>query len=171
MYLLIPTSNHNAEALNRASARLCIFWFLHQTTTQVFHYRLGISCVSFDSYIKPQLPSCQDARNACCVSFDSYIKPQQPLVCRMMMPSCVSFDSYIKPQLIVSLIHLVICCVSFDSYIKPQQPLMCRMMMPVVYLLIPTSNHNSLGVENPLSPLCIFWFLHQTTTHPFMDRC
>ena len=40
------------------------------------------------------------------------------------------------------LLRLLECCISFDSYIKPQPSLRYTMMMRVVYLLIPTSNHN-----------------------------
>ena len=35
-------------------------------------------------------------------------------------------------------------CISFDSYIKPQPEAVQIMRCPVVYLLIPTSNHNLL---------------------------
>ena len=35
-------------------------------------------------------------------------------------------------------------CISFDSYIKPQLPAYMPFTENVVYLLIPTSNHNSL---------------------------
>ena len=34
------------------------------------------SCISFDSYIKPQLDKSADAKARSCISFDSYIKPQ-----------------------------------------------------------------------------------------------
>ena len=81
---------------------------------------MNMSCISFDSYIKPQLKKC-----LCCVIL-----------------SCISFDSYIKPQLESDYIDLAKCCISFDSYIKPQP---CHSVLPyfhVVYLLIPTSNHN-----------------------------
>ena len=33
-------------------------------------------------------------------------------------------------------------CISFDSYIKPQQERHTLALSGVVYLLIPTSNHN-----------------------------
>ena len=33
-------------------------------------------------------------------------------------------------------------CISFDSYIKPQLANIMASNLPVVYLLIPTSNHN-----------------------------
>ena len=37
---------------------------------------------------------------------------------------------------------LVNRCISFDSYIKPQRVGIDRNLFKVVYLLIPTSNHN-----------------------------
>ena len=83
--------------------------------------------------------------------------------------------------------HLArIRCISFDSYIKPQPHRRWVCCKPVVYLLIPTSNHNSkqkyktlwkvvyllipTSNHNQVLPciancqLYIFWFLHQTTT-------
>ena len=35
--------------------KLYIFWFLHQTTTDGVLITISLSCISFDSYIKPQL--------------------------------------------------------------------------------------------------------------------
>ena len=57
-----------------------------------------------------------------------------------------------------------ICCISFDSYIKPQRKRGWRCTWRVVYLLIPTSNHNCWWMVSALLLLYIFWFLHQTTT-------
>ena len=37
---------------------------------------------------------------------------------------------------------MVLCCISFDSYIKPQRIPSTLFVSSVVYLLIPTSNHN-----------------------------
>ena len=101
------------------------------------------SCISFDSYIKPQLLNVFDGEDECCISFDSYIKPQlQHRVCDGFV-GCISFDSYIKPQLLllpdklVLVVYLLIPTSNHNSKM-PQ----CTMSM-VVYLLIPTSNHNS----------------------------
>ena len=55
-------------------------------------------------------------------------------------------------------------CISFDSYIKPQPAWGFILYPPVVYLLIPTSNHNTREDHQLLALLYIFWFLHQTTT-------
>ena len=55
---------------------------------------------------------------------------------------CISFDSYIKPQLVTGCCKKYKSCISFDSYIKPQHPLLPQPPRRVVYLLIPTSNHN-----------------------------
>ena len=53
--LLIPTSNHNSRLYTTNKQALYLFWFLHQTTTVGFALRRALSCISFDSYIKPQL--------------------------------------------------------------------------------------------------------------------
>ena len=143
VYLLIPTSNHNRLYKAATELTLYIFWFLHQTTTLYLSWPQYIRCISFDSYIKPQRCTSIATTALCCISFDSYIKPQRSRNVYLSCLSCISFDSYIKPQLV---------CPSFAR-------------LSVVYLLIPTSNHNytSIIVKNFL--LYIFWFLHQTTTY------
>ena len=77
---------------------------------------------------------------------------------------CISFDSYIKPQLVVNAYKQKLSCISFDSYIKPQPLRTSTLHEDVVYLLIPTSNHNLMACGTFCTKLYIFWFLHQTTT-------
>ena len=165
---------------------LYIFWFLHQTTTKTQANALQKRCISFDSYIKPQLTCKHTDKHISCISFDSYIKPQLFIIIRVSEKRCISFDSYIKPQPVLGLIPKWASCISFDSYIKPQ--LKCEkavifcvvyLLIPtsnhnggrarevaasVVYLLIPTSNHNADWTQQYHYGLYIFWFLHQTTT-------
>ena len=69
---------------------------------------------------------------------------------------CISFDSYIKPQLCYSSSTRLHCCISFDSYIKPQRMSPFTGTYDVVYLLIPTSNHNSYVNQPANFPLYIF---------------
>ena len=143
-------------------------------------------CISFDSYIKPQLLASARLAAACCISFESYIKPQlihtlynfvvgcisfesyiKPQLWRMRCISasgCISFESYIKPQLIDINKYAPKGCISFESYIKPQRVVFKSEKLSVVYLLNPTSNHNSLRATKQTSWLYIFWILHQTTT-------
>ena len=77
---------------------------------------------------------------------------------------CISFDPYIKPQRFLLAGYMLVCCISFDPYIKPQPPEAWGFPQAVVYLLIPTSNHNLFHAKERLSLLYIFWSLHQTTT-------
>ena len=127
VYLLIPTSNHNVWFGMAARTVLYIFWFLHQTTTRLIEAKKNNSCISFDSYIKPQLKKKTYISSFRCISFDSYIKPQPAF------PSCLT--------------------------------------LVVVYLLIPTSNHNlRYSLINTIL-LYIFWFLHQTTTSINPPNC
>ena len=120
VYLLIPTSNHNSSSMININEQLYIFWFLHQTTTlgSIRSYRL--SCISFDSYIKPQLRFDLIWYITGCISFDSYIKPQ-----REHDDCCHGCVVYL---LIPTSNHNWCCCVADRCF--------------VVYLLIPTSNHN-----------------------------
>ena len=58
VYLSFPTSNHNGLANQGFPSRLYIFRFLHQTTTHENHTLKNDGCISFVSYIKPQLFVC-----------------------------------------------------------------------------------------------------------------
>ena len=125
VYLLIPTSNHNRIAPLQDRQRLYIFWFLHQTTTRPCPSILPTGCISFDSYIKPQLV---------------IVSGKSPM-------SCISFDSYIKPQLIRAyyLIYAVVYLLIPTSNHNRSHDWKGR--TAVVYLLIPTSNHNHQKLE------------------------
>ena len=168
---------------------------------------LSFCCISFDSYIKPQLgyPLCINETG--CISFDSYIKPQQCWVVwilfhvvYLLIPTSnhnrnrsISLSSSVvylliptsnhnflaslahKLQLYIfwflhqtttSVVVILNClsCISFDSYIKPQLIILSACWLRVVYLLIPTSNHNFNHYRHEALGLYIFWFLHQTTT-------
>ena len=98
VYLLIPTSNHNRWLTCCQYTSLYIFWFLHQTTTNLVNYQKQHCCISFDSYIKPQPVVGVHVPSEGCISFDSYIKPQLQKEIQNNVRSCISFDSYIKPQ-------------------------------------------------------------------------
>ena len=139
---MIPTSNHNLLRKTLPTFLLYIFWSLHQTTTA----------------------NREDLRLTRCISFDPYIKPQRTLVKTFRQWSCISFDPYIKPQLCVQHCSSGKCCISFDPYIKPQRGGGVCVGSGVVYLLIPTSNHNIKYIEDNYHMLYIFWSLHQTTT-------
>ena len=64
------------EPLDICRHLLYIFWILHQTTTNGVEYLGGGCCISFESYIKPQLFAAQRGMAQGCISFESYIKPQ-----------------------------------------------------------------------------------------------
>ena len=156
VYLLTPTSNHNYFPGVKVSVLLYIFWLLHQTTTVPIFRTTKRRCISFDSYIKPQLNSetfrvnCvvylltptsnHNLGNAKEVGVELYIfwllhQTTTLEVFCIEDGCCISFDSYIKPQLARVLIWGELCCISFDSYIKPQhhQNTLCQHF--VVYLL------------------------------------
>ena len=80
------------------------------------------------------------------------------------MISCISLYSYIKPQLPGSRSVRSWCCISLYSYIKPQRLFKSEKNRRVVYLYIPTSNHNLFLLQTKKMQLYIFIFLHQTTT-------
>ena len=96
----------------------------------------------FDSYIKAQLLTKTTKERMGCISFDSYIKPQRARTPIFLNVCCISFDSYIKPQLTQEKVLAAVSCISFDSYIKPRRMSTLLPFVCVVYLLIPTSNHD-----------------------------
>ena len=55
---------------------LYIVLFLHQTTTLVYLSKNLICCISYYSYIKPQLTFSVITVQISCISYYSYIKPQ-----------------------------------------------------------------------------------------------
>ena len=77
--------------------------------------------------------------------------------------SCISFDSYIKPQRIGCNAIMRIGCISFDSYIKPQREQTAQYIAAVVYLLIPTSNHNFSELLSEL--FSVVYLLIPTSNH------
>ena len=85
-----------------------------------------------------------------------------------LLNSCLSLDSYIKPQPTVNVQVDQLRCLSLDSYIKPQQPLYTNKPICVVYLLIPTSNHNLTETEE--FALQVVYLLIPTSNHNFSPR-
>ena len=142
VYLLIPTPNHNANGNVIRSRPLYIFWFLHQTTTHKVANEFYRSCISFDSYTKPQRVVSLESGGSRCISFDSYTKPQ---------PLLIAFIS-------LTVVYLLIPTPNHNQVVA--KLLKCT----VVYLLIPTPNHNQGLHLFARYALYIFWFLHQTTT-------
>ena len=59
-------------------------------------------------------------------------------------------------------------CISFDSYIKPQQNTPFLHRFPVVYLLIPTSNHNLLLIS--LQKMLVVYLLIPTSNHNYSTK-
>ena len=98
VYRSFPTSNHNLYAGITKKRVLYIVRFLHQTTTCVVAARRPLSCISFVSYIKPQLNLTLLMHKSSCISFVSYIKPQHVMDVTLRNHRCISFVSYIKPQ-------------------------------------------------------------------------
>ena len=121
-------------------------------------------CISYYSYIKPQLQYRNGREYLCCISYYSYIKPQHWSRYHPRPRSCISYYSYIKPQPQRSIGARGLGCISYYSYIKPQRYGEALQLSLVVYRTIPTSNHNSKLPTTVCTSLYIVLFLHQTTT-------
>ena len=162
VYLLIPTSNHNSAVSSISDPKLYIFWFLHQTTTSHAFYFADEGCISFDSYIKPQLDPAH---------------VRKLLVVYLLIPTSNHNYHYdnkgVKKLYIFWFLHQTTTflakwtpegsCISFDSYIKPQRRWCAACWHLVVYLLIPTSNHNSSSFARPGS--LVVYLLIPTSNH------
>ena len=164
---------------------LYIFWFLHQTTTFPHTHWIWSSCISFDSYIKPQL--CLVISRLIVVVY-LLIPTSNHNFYLLFYSSSLLYIFWFLHQTTTSMPNLpsstqlyifwflhqtttgACCgrsrssCISFDSYIKPQLMYCFCFHDAVVYLLIPTSNHNPHPLDEERPQLYIFWFLHQTTT-------
>ena len=138
---MIPTSNHNRRTIIYVIMLLYIFWFLHQTTTTYQSGNNSRCCISFDSYIKPQLV----IWIACGRSVVYLLIPTSN---HNFVRSILLFlELYIfwflhQTTTRIDILNIRLGCISFDSYIKPQLVGYCKWWQVVVYLLIPTSNHN-----------------------------
>ena len=142
VYLLIPTSNHNMIRPFLCFRWLYIFWFLHQTTTLVDYASYNTPLYIF--WFLHQTTTTDWVTNLETLLYIFWFLHQTTTV------------------VVVRLVEMR--CISFDSYIKPQRCAWSCKYFPVVYLLIPTSNHNYKLEHNQQLRLYIFWFLHQTTT-------
>ena len=141
VYLLIPTSNHNAGHALISAYVLYIFWFLHQTTTGDSKSPWPLCCISFDSYIKPQLGM---IIFGCCMVVYLLIPTSNhnPVASDLWRYKLYIFWFLHQTTTVNSRLMMPLSCISFDSYIKPQLEELTRSSAIVVYLLIPTSNHN-----------------------------
>ena len=164
---------------------LYIFWLLHQTTTSLRRSIRRTRCISFDSYIKPQLLWRRSEIKGVVYLLTPTSNHNSPLfwgaapcVVYLLTPTsnhnCLG-NKHIKHSLYIFwLLHqtttvtlvlfLLSGCISFDSYIKPQLCACGVSVADVVYLLTPTSNHNLPMPGTIPNKLYIFWLLHQTTT-------
>ena len=121
-------------------------------------------CICLYSYIKPQQPVSHFPCNVCCICLYSYIKPQRRIDCENILERCICLYSYIKPQPLFFQGSAGLCCICLYSYIKPQQFVRNVKILIVVYVSIPTSNHNLIVSRIGCNPLYMSLFLHQTTT-------
>ena len=142
VYRTIPTSNHNHRVKNKVSRKLYIVLFLHQTTTNVSKSHVRPSCISYYSYIKPQLWHIH--RQSCCVVYRT-------------IPTS-NHNSTKHPLIWCTVVYRTIPTSNHNVQNNGLQSTF------VVYRTIPTSNHNSFQGNDFMQALYIVLFLHQTTT-------
>ena len=121
---------------------LYIILFLHQTTTFVIYTLLYICCISYYSYIKPQLRETNAANARCCISYYSYIKPQ-PVRARGKQP------------------RVVYHTIPTSNHNKRMLG-MKLLLLYIILFLHQTTTLTEFGLVGDV--LYIILFLHQTTT-------
>ena len=141
-----------------------IFWFLHQTTTNAHINAKTIALYIF--WFLHQTTTLVDTTPYDRLLYIFWFLHQTTTgnFPEQNFGSCISFDSYIKPQpksLTLSTVIVVYLLIPTSNH---NSDLEVIESIKVVYLLIPTSNHNSLNLSIFRLLLYIFWFLHQTTT-------
>ena len=141
VYLSFPTSNHNLLPDGFFLSLLYIFRFLHQTTTKMDYLLSLPRCISFVSYIKPQL------FRGCCnvhvVVYLSFPTSNHNTLAFLNLSDVVVYLSFPtsnhnlpKTESVCSQLYIfrflhqtttfsfssnrIKCCISFVSYIKPQ---------------------------------------------------
>ena len=126
---------------NYCQRTLYIFWFLHQTTTINGNYIYGSELYIF--------------------WFLHQTTTQMILCAAVRLLYIFWFLNQTTTRAVLLLPWM--CCISFDSYIKPQRSSSQPRWWPVVYLLIPTSNHNGKcpACENAL----VVYLLIPTSNH------
>ena len=142
VYLLIPTSNHNFCLVVYYLYWLYIFWFLHQTTTSYNRGFVLSSCISFDSYIKPQRHGCSS---------------RSVVVVYLLIPTS-NHNSGLNFEVEDEVVYLLIPTSNHNF---------CWANKLFIALYIFWFLHQTTTVQaiaNALNKLYIFWFLHQTTT-------
>ena len=98
VYRTIPTSNHNVSAYHQINVELYIVLFLHQTTTRSKYEACSIALYIVLFLHQTTTETQSHAFCECCISYYSYIKPQLLLLCKNIKRCCISYYSYIKPQ-------------------------------------------------------------------------
>ena len=163
VYLIFPTSNRNIQSVSTLLKLLYILSFLHQTATRCFSSFHPFCCISYLSYIKPQLGNStavllyvvylifptsnrnfiMSKKISLKLYILSFLHQTATLIHNCILQgSCISYLSYIKPQLARDFFLSISGCISYLSYIKPQPIAASNNQANVVYLIFPTSNRN-----------------------------
>ena len=164
VYRTIPTSNHNPKKIIKKFKLLYIVLFLHQTTTHQIRHRGSDTLYIVLFLHQTTTMKTSEPSPACCISYYSYIKPQLKVTTVFVVVSCISYYSYIKPQLprilwlSVSVVYRTIPTSNHNwrgidyhfAYVvyrtiptsNHNVTMKQMLVLGVVYRTIPTSNHN-----------------------------
>ena len=147
VYRTIPTSNHNQSKIYAHTIELYIVLFLHQTTTVGVIRDILASCISYYSYIKPQLViTRQDSGTVVYRTI-----PTSNHNCRQSRPLCLLLY-------IVLFLHQTTTLLRFCNN---------RFQLYIVLFLHQTTTSKLMHLVMML--LYIVLFLHQTTTSNTQD--
>ena len=177
------------DAILIGSGLLYIFIFLHQTTTLRSKNYKSYCCISLYSYIKPQLWSSSSSTRTVVYLYiptsnhnGNSTDNSVSIVVYLYIPTSNhnAEGSFQKSYLLYIFIFLHQTttkgvnrythngCISLYSYIKPQLSEIRDIQYQVVYLYIPTSNHNSDSTID-INPQVVYLYI-PTSNHNLKKR-
>ena len=122
VYLLNPTSNHNAKPTWGGGGARRVVYLLNPTSNH--------NCAPFTAEARRVVYLLNPTSN------------HNPRDTRSRSSTLYIFWILHQTTTVGDIVEVVGCCISFESYIKPQRSWITSFLSIVVYLLNPTSNHN-----------------------------
>ena len=142
VYLYIPTSNHNALPPNQNDAQVVYLYIPTSNHNEITADTVACLLYIFIFLHQTTTRSCSLLLPMCCISLYSYIKPQPERLRGEGVARCISLYSYIKPQPDDASIFIVVVVYLYIPTSNHNLTYSKQLQMLVVYLYIPTSNHN-----------------------------
>ena len=164
VYLLIPTSNHN-QAENNVLKGIVVYLLIPTSNHNCVINAVLLVWLYIFWFLHQTTTVVKRLRKVFMLYIFWFLhQTTTQLSTGTNHSCCISFDSYIKPQLRIRNTYTELVVYLLIPTSNHNNQILQLYLLNVVYLLIPTSNHNLCYIDKEYSTLYIFWFLHQTTT-------